>query len=1429
MSSVFHQGKHARREPHRVMALLGAAALMAGVVTIPLAAAAPAAAAPPPSAVTDVNPNATPSPLWGGRVEKLALHPVDAQRMLAGTELGGLWRTTDGGANWSHVDGLPLLTVQDVQYAASDPNLVIAVGNYEGSTVSRGGIYRSTDGGLTWAKPVGSDPPASCTTESNARAVEIAPGSPGSLQVFVGDDCGLTRSNSSGADSTWTRIDPNGSFNNGITSSQSLEDVEVRPAGAGLFQVDVCGPQGFFRSNDSGGTWSAADPNSPLFRPATSSGVQGGAFGSCNIDVAPNNANIVYLSNFEGGTASGFCAGQLLENRSAGAAGSWTQMGSDVTDSNCREPFTQVRDNPDGDPTTYDVYFGTSVRTLRQTCDSDNSPSCATGAGNWPRWDMNTPHTDPTSIAFDPALPNGCPLFLSGDGGVFRMTSSGCGATPTIVSANKGLHAYDASQTTGTVWPTHTDLYFGLQDNGTFYTGDGGATYINNGPDTYNLIADRVGNPAASLLRRDCFGCSVRRQAPGAAVNVAFTAPPAPWNSDFGNTFAGTQFGPASYALILRDAPPDDGIPPAEPTPNWAVFYTTNAGANWTQLGAVLPAAPSGAGPGPGSHGQIQASGTAASPVFYLNLGGTLYRLAGGTLDNSLATNPGTLTALNAGAGFVDAWAVDPVDPTLLYAVSRNNQALFRSTSGGASWQPDATVTSLVTSGGYKWRSSAGNQATSVAFDGFSDQVMVGTLSNGIFASVDNGNNWLTVRGSKQIHRALDFVFDNVRDTAYVGSRGRGLWRIDLPKANLAITKSDSPDPVIAGEQLRYTITVRNDGPDDASDVVVVDDLPDQVEFVTSSLPCDEQSVGAHDRVTCSLGNLANGAATTFTLTVQVHANAVSQNGEPLTITNTAKVSDGKTADVDTSNNTATATTVVNDSADLQVVKICDPAELRAGQTANCTVFVDNHGPSDARGVVLSDQLLSDGTFTVSSIQAPNGGTCPASTSPVPGGQRFECQLGTIDAASTANPGRKTVTYRVTANDSQEIDNKARARSDTPDPNDTNNVVDTTITVTAVADLALTKTAPASATAGTEFDYQLSVTNNGPSAAEGVTLTDTLPSGVTILTVTGTSGTCTAGVPGDSMQPTTCAFGTVPSGATRQMTIRVRVDPGAVGGLHNDARAGSQTFDSNASNNLAHTDTQVTTSADLSVTKTASPDPVTAGTPVAYSVRVSNSGPSTARNASLVDRLPGFVTFTSADVQHGPGSCVLVVGVPDEVRCELGDLPPGDYRIVTISGVVKSAAPSGQVLSNSVSVTSTTADPTPNNNTATATATVRTSADLVLGHTSDVASYKPSSVIHFTIAVTNNGPSDAVNVVIKDALPPAKYGSYVSNDGGCTVSGQTMTCPGVTIPVGATRTVLVDWSVQGSKGDVQATASVTSATPDPNTANNSQTRTVTRK
>jgi uncharacterized repeat protein (TIGR01451 family) len=117
-------------------------------------------------------------------------------------------------------------------------------------------------------------------------------------------------------------------------------------------------------------------------------------------------------------------------------------------------------------------------------------------------------------------------------------------------------------------------------------------------------------------------------------------------------------------------------------------------------------------------------------------------------------------------------------------------------------------------------------------------------------------------------------------------------------------------------------------------------------------------------------------------------------------------------------------------------------------------------------------------------------------------------------------------------------------------------------------------------------------------------------------------------------------------------------------------------------------------------------------------------------------------------------------------------------------------------------------------------------ADLQIGMTTDQEVYKPSSVVIYTITVTNNGPSDAASVVVTDVLPDVKQLSYLFDSGGCAVAGQTVSCGLGTIAAGGSVTFNLHVLVKGKKGKIDNTATVASATFDQALANNSVTRSI---
>ena len=510
--------------------------------------------------------------------------------------------------------------------------------------------------------------------------------------------------------------------------------------------------------------------------------------------------------------------------------------------------------------------------------------------------------------------------------------------------------------------------------------------------------------------------------------------------------------------------------------------------------------------------------------------------------------------------------------------------------------------------------------------------------------------------------------------------------------------------------------------------------------------------------------------------------------------------------------------------ADLAVTKICLPnGDAAAGVAHPCSITVTNNGPAIARTVTLRDDVVSSGDFTLST-------TSPGCTAPgglQSGNATATCALGDIAAG-----GAVTVVIRERGDEPQDLTDTATASSGTIDPVIGNNAATDTLHVVGSADVAIVKSAPATATAGDGITWTTTVSNAGPSTAQSVVVRDVLPAAVSVDSVTGSGGaSCTAGVPGDATQPTTCSFGNIAAAGSRTMTVVATIAPGFTGLMHNDATVSSTTADPDTGDNTDTVTTSVSTDADLSVTSLDSPDPVLAGRPLTYTLTVRNDGPSTARDVRLVDVLPGAVDFASVAVTSGSGTCVHVTIPIDppshQVECLLGTMTPGaGPTTVVIQTVVKPATPAGPI-NDSATVTASTGDSVPGNNATSATTTVGTSADLRMALTSDKDVYKPSATIVYTASVTNVGPSDAAAPTVTVGLPDIKAAVYVFDTAACTKAGQTLTCARPTsLAAGAVWSFNVHLLVKGNKGVVTTSAQVASATSDPAMANNSTTRTV---
>jgi uncharacterized repeat protein (TIGR01451 family) len=243
-------------------------------------------------------------------------------------------------------------------------------------------------------------------------------------------------------------------------------------------------------------------------------------------------------------------------------------------------------------------------------------------------------------------------------------------------------------------------------------------------------------------------------------------------------------------------------------------------------------------------------------------------------------------------------------------------------------------------------------------------------------------------------------------------------------------------------------------------------------------------------------------------------------------------------------------------------------------------------------------------------------------------------------------------------------------------------------------------------------------------------------------------------------------------------------------------------------------------SADVSVTKTDSPDPVTVGNNLTYTLKVHNGGPDAASAVTLADPLPGGLSLVSASSTKGTCSGTTTVS------CNIGTVTSGTANDVTVTIVATVGASTASSITNTATVTTSTPDPTSSNNQASAQTTVTPSADLQLTKTDSPDPVQAGSNVTYTLKVHNAGPSTATGVSVSDAIPSGLTFVSSSSTQGTCAGTTTVTCDIGTVDAGAANDVtvtIVATAGPAATPSVTNTATVSSSTTDPNDQNNDAT------
>ncbi|MGF1426802.1 LPXTG cell wall anchor domain-containing protein [Kitasatospora sp. LaBMicrA B282] len=620
-----------------------------------------------------------------------------------------------------------------------------------------------------------------------------------------------------------------------------------------------------------------------------------------------------------------------------------------------------------------------------------------------------------------------------------------------------------------------------------------------------------------------------------------------------------------------------------------------------------------------------------------------------------------------------------------------------------------------------------------------------------------------------------------------------------IPQAGLTVTKTLLTNPVVPGQQIQWRVTVTNNGPSRARNVVVTDTIPGGVTNPTMTAADGTACPIANGTATCPAVEIPAGSAATWTVSGTLDPNATT------TPTNNVTVTGGPDPSTTAHTAVASPTNSPTPQASLSISKVLLTNPVVPGQQIQWQVTVTNNGPSRARNVIVTDTIPAG--VTNPTMTAADGTTCPitnnTATCPaveIPAGSSTTWTVtGTLDPNATTTP---TNTATVTGG---------------PDPSTSAHtaIASPTNSPTPQANLTIAKTLLTNPVIpGQQIQWQVSVTNNGPSRARNVIVTDTIPAGVTNPTMTASDGTACP----ITTDTATCPEVEVPAGQTLTWTLTATLDPNATTTPTNTATVtGGPDPSASAHTAVASPTNSPTSQANLTVSKVLLTDPVIPGQQIQWRVTVTNNGPSRARNVVVTDPIPDGVSNVSMTSDADGTLCPITNRV---AQCPAVDVPAGQSASWTYTGTLSSAATTTPV--NTATVTG---GPDPSTSVHTAVATPTSSpvpqANLTISKVLLTNPVVAGQAIAWRVTVTNNGPSLARNVVVTDQLPDTLRAAKMSADDSgeaCTVTGTTAVCPTTTIAQGDSKSYTVSGVLSSEATAVPTNTATVTGGPDPSTS-----------
>lgn len=856
-----------------------------------------------------------------GRVNAIAINPNNPNVIYVGAAFGGVWKSTDAGANWTPLfDQQPSLGVGESNAIAIDPNNtdVIYVGTssrFFGTPTPSKGILKSTDGGGSWAVLGANYPPG---VSGNADLIfgsaslnRIIVDPANSNILYAGASNGLYRSTNGGRD--WTL------GSNGFGDAETLSLDTSSPVGARVLFAGVRS-SGVRRSTDGGQTWTQVlTAATPAVAGALT--MNGWGFGKVAVAIAPptatpnpNGVQVIYV----------------------------TMQGAGVARDSMGNPILDSMGNPIPAPDPIGVFQST-----------DQGANWTQRPGVFAAGRRDTQGGFDLTLGVDPASPgNGTTdIVYYGAVGMFRSTDSGAN----FANTQNGMHVDTHADWVFIRRPSMPSIVYTGNDGGIWRSDDDGAHWTGTGmpgaPPTINS-----GGFQTALI----YNMAVKNDMTASVTlgglqdnGVIRTTGSIDWNDTKGGDGWDVKFD-----AVMTDRVYHTGGFYCCGFPCTLAFRSGDSGSNWPDIIRTgIPDAELGCGLSsvavdPNQAGVLYVSGLATS-LFQSSDGGGSYRnignLGGGVGDTDVARGNSNFVvaaafnqvwvstnALAATVGppsgvtfanitrnlpnrIVTRVAFDPNDPNVIYATLSGFGLghIFRTTIAGTAW---ADISPVVTGGGI-----FDVPFNAIALDGGTNPttIYVGT-DLGVIRSVDGGASWTAVDDQHLPNVPVtDLALNAQAKVLRASTFGRGVFELKTASGPVIAVSVENGAQFTAcvGQSVTANIQVYNVGTTNLR-IDSVQRLFGSADFTVLAIPSPPLNIGASSSVNFTV-RFAPTTAGMHTATIRISSDDPTSPFFDLIVTGTAN----------------SATIVVNDPITFD--KTCP------GQTNNKTLTIGNSGMCD--------------------------------------------------------------------------------------------------------------------------------------------------------------------------------------------------------------------------------------------------------------------------------------------------------------------------------------------------------------------------------------------------------------------------------------------------------------------------------------------------